>query len=497
MASRLQGVERIVASGDAAPGTTGSFQHFRHVVSEAAAGVAFFASLDAGQDAGVWRWDGEALQFVACTCAAPPDVGTDTFESITESSLRLDESGLSFHAFVEPGRGTQNANDACIFASDAGGDLALRARDGDLAPDLPDERMLVSSAAASDSLVAVAVYPAAGSPAIDSLRGALYRLDPIGGLGRIPREGATTPAESTFCQIGSPVIDALDGVSFIASDAPTLGGDCSEPANWQWGLFEADPGGAIRTRFRAGDPAPGGGTFRDGSVLARNAFGEVAFSARLAIGGGIHAGNDSLIWGPDGAGGVRPVAREGSPAPGANGVAFGSLYAIPQLVLDASGWTSFYAPLADGSAGIWTSAPTSSPILVARTGVPSIAFPGETVSVVNIDGVVSGGLVFRTLAAGAGTAVWTIDFRTTQRDLLLRTGDPVPLEPSDERVVETAVFTSEAPAGSIAARLAFEDDSEAIVRFALPELDGGSAYALASLSLMILRARRPASRGAR
>jgi hypothetical protein len=131
-----------------------------------------------------------------------------------------------------------------------------------------------------------------------------------------------------------------------------------------------------------GEPAPGahGARFGNGFHPVINDRGDVAFSSTL-VGPGTTSVNDWALFGPDRAGRLVLLAREGTPVPGTNAVFGDRLYDYPHV--NDTGRVAFSARLvgSDPSAldvGIFRTDPSGRVKLIMRTGDPApFAFPGS------------------------------------------------------------------------------------------------------------------------
>lgn len=184
----------------------------------------------------------------------------------------------------------------------------------------------------------------------------IYGPDAGGAFYEVARTGGLAPGLAGFGAYtwipggGDFSLNELGQVGFAAELLVGLG---SVTVNDNWGLWVADGPGNILLRHREGDLVPGapaGIRFREFDTPVLNDAGALAFSAQLRLGeGGVTNLSDSAIFGPDGLGGVRMLAREGDPVPGIPGSAWGNLFDVH---LSQAGEVAF-AALNGGEYGIF------------------------------------------------------------------------------------------------------------------------------------------------
>src|SRR3990170_5463730 len=122
-----------------------------------------------------------------------------------------------------------------------------------------------------------------------------------------------TPLGTVFNGFGTPSLNASGEMAFVG----TLTGPGVTSAN-NAGIWGADGAGGLRLIARDGEQAPGtplGTVFDSFNDPVLNAAGEVAFNAFLT-GPGVTSTNVRGIWLSDGLGSVRLIARDGDQAPG-------------------------------------------------------------------------------------------------------------------------------------------------------------------------------------
>lgn len=210
-----------------------------------------------------------------------------------------------------------------------------------------------------------------GSGPSGSAATGIFGSDASGGFYEVARTGAQAP--------GAPegaLLQAFPGGGFFSqSDAGAVGfaarlvvGAGGVTAANDWGLWRSLGPGDTTLLFRADEAAPGappGAVFDHFDGIALNDSGAFAFSGKLALGkGGVTNVTDSGIWGPDGAGGTRLVAREGDPIAILPGETWGGLFGV---LLSDDG-ALFFEALSGGQRGLFYVAPSGELRVVIRTG---------------------------------------------------------------------------------------------------------------------------------
>jgi hypothetical protein len=200
----------------------------------------------------------------------------------------------------------------------------------------------------------------------------IYQEDGAGGLFEVARIFGPAPgvAGGFFDWIpggGSFDLNAQGDLAFAAQMFVGIGGITT--AN-DWGIWSANGPGDITLRHRASDPAPGttpGAVFGTFETPAFNDAGELAFIGSLEFGpGGVTNLSDGVIYGPDGAGGLRLLAREGDPVPGLPGEVWANMLSVR---LSENGEVLF-ATLVGGRYSLFFADTNGQIHLLARVGDP-------------------------------------------------------------------------------------------------------------------------------
>lgn len=375
---------------------------------------------------------------------------------------------VAFLAFVA-GPGITPDNDRGIWVGRPG-TLALAAREGDPAPDLPDGVVygtLNETPSLSGNGAVAFRAGLAGSGVTLTNDDALFG-GPAGAIRLGAREGDLAPGSpgTTYVGFTSSPINSFHQLVF--------GGATGAGVETIW--FGAP--GSISRSTSVGDPADGfppgsGDTYSDlnlGGVLppvALNSAGQIVFSGLVAgpdIGGpGIGAANDDVLWGglP-----LSPhlIARAGDAAPGG-----GAFSTFPSYVISDSGLAAFQGfvvlvPVAH--LGIYRSiigAPSSLDKVAAEGEVAPLAggavfdaffgFNGNFIPRLNN----ANGVAFRSALAGTGVnatndnGIWGLN-DIGSLSLLAREGSPLPAAGAG---VTIGVINPTPPALNGANRIAF------------------------------------------
>lgn len=253
-------------------------------------------------------------------------------------------------------------------------------------------------------------------------------LGTIGAAQLIAREGdpaPSLPAGVNFSEFAPFTTLSLNDTGQVAFGAELVGSGVTS-ANSR-ATYVGSPG-ALHLIAREGNAAPdtaAGVTYKGVGLPATNDLSAVAYLASLA-GSGISSANDEVIYaGPMDA--PRLIAREGEPAPGTPpGMLYSQ--PISTVAINDLGQVAYLARLAVGGAGstvqgLFVFDPTMGTLLVARQGAQFDVGDGilRTISAVNIgfvagksddertglssDGTLAFGLVFDDGARGIFTAV--------------------------------------------------------------------------------------------
>ena len=458
---------RVVAlSGTQAPGEEPGrlFASFAEPMIDDRGRTAFDATLEApGGPGTVWLElvEGTLLKQIEVGDPAPGLAGPVT----SDTWLRGWWNG---RATVEVGLehgigGVSVDNDVVIYNFNAAGGAVRVVRDGDEFPGDPEA--LVEDPFETTS-TAAGVFLSFEASSSDS--GLLRR--PNGGVPEyLVLEGVTpaVQAGSVFSSAAQLAGNDLGEVYFFAGLAQNGGLDPPITSSNDTGLFVHD-GATFAEVLREGDQIP---NLPAGAVLANaagagpvvvNDAGEVAFTS-FVRGTGVTAATDWALWGPDGAGGVRVVAREGIAAPGAPNTVF---FNFLSFALAGEGTMAFVASLsgagsAQGSVGLWRVPPGGAPALIARIG-DAAPFGGGEIALdpyfeMNARGEIliwiwaSTEPIFRLYLLRPGSS--------TPERILLRS-DTMAVGPGDEREVTSFEFQGPPSGGQDGRPRAMNDDGE-------------------------------------
>jgi hypothetical protein len=207
---------------------------------------------------------------------------------------------IGYQASFQTGVGGVTSNDNLgLYVDDPSAGGTLQVRDGDPAPGMAGHRLVLDAIAdsfpqwnAGGELVFASV--AIPSPIVfpfPGVAGGFFDWIPGGGSFDLDPHGRLAFAAQMLAGLGA-VATATD-----------------------WGIWVADGPGDITLRHRAGQPAPDttpGAVFGSFDTPALNGAGELAFVGSLEFGpGGVTNLSDGVIYGPDGTGGLRLLARVG------------------------------------------------------------------------------------------------------------------------------------------------------------------------------------------
>ncbi|MHA3775569.1 DUF7453 family protein [Verrucomicrobiota bacterium sgz303538] len=440
----------LVKKGDAAPGADGAvFASFKDPLFNEAGRVAFVANISgagvtAANNSGIWTnvlgADAAAFQLVARKGGSVPGVDRARWKSFSSVALASGELNL-FGTMASGAGGVSAANDLvlCRYGAGApGGELLLR-EGQQLSIDGVNEKLKSFAALATVS----------GSPG--------QRRQPLdGGLHvKATLSDRRTCLLNNIGAAGLSQLEAVTGDALVDQNSQPAGtlaslGFAADASGSAWGsVFKAALKGAGTS---AADNAALVGASADGlSILVRKGeeadavrapgaliktfasepvASEAGYAAVVTLSGEeISKPRDTaLFWRGNGFNGL--LAREGDPAPGADGALYGSFVSVA---------------LPDGATG---------PIFVAKL------------------------LSAKTGPAGRVTArndlgLWAADTAGVAR-LLLREGDLLDGKTIASFVALPVVLSSAAQArsyndaGTIAVRVTFSDGSQAIVRLGVP-----------------------------
>jgi hypothetical protein len=337
--------------------------------------------VDSSNDYSLLRSDGAGgLELVVREGDPAPGAAGAEFDyyALNGAPAGLDHIGVSA---TLRGEGVGSNNDQGIWLWEDPGTLSLVARNGDPAPGTEgflfnDARRFEANSSGQLALQSSLANQWGGS----TDRTGIWLHDPTSGTqivaqSREPAPG--TPAGTEFTRLAMP---ELNDAGQIAFSALTTDGVGSYP--YPGGIWSTDgPGEPLALRHLTGDDAPGTPpdvTFGGFALSDMNGGGELVFKGRLT-GSGITFDNDEGIWGPDGAGGLALIAREGSPATGVAGDArWGHATTEPfgPASLNDAGEVAFKGGLVGGDVswdndwGIWGTDGSGGITLIAREGDP-------------------------------------------------------------------------------------------------------------------------------
>jgi len=509
-AAQIVAIETIALSGEAAPGTEGTFAELTSAVINPAGEVAFQGRV--GSEHGNWWWSGGAAELVVI--AGMPAPGFEAFPIDFVGGPEITSEGFATALGFDTGA---SDDDSALYAPSAGGALVPIAREGEEIGGTGFQLAGADKLAASEFGVATraSVAPVGGGVNREALLGP----DGSGGLRILMRATTSLPgvSSSSWTRVAGPLVnDAGTVISYGAVSTPSADRDV---------LVAWDAGQGPTILVREPDPAPG----TDATILrftqderdaGLNASGEYAFFADLT-GGTLPETDLSAVYGPDGAGGIRLLAGGGLDMPGTAGARAGD---ASELLLTDDGTTVAILPLHEGigdtvadvnDEGIWATAGHGPLHLVMRTGAEPPGVPGTTWSdAITIVANGNGEVVFlarhRTSPSDTNPdwGLWHHSVYTQQTSLLLKEGDAIEVAPGDSRTLRSFTSTGIGPidigdatsggsdgkgrvwndAGELAAILYFSDLSEGVFRITVPEPGMGAAL-LAALATLAVRRR--------
>lgn len=306
------GLALVARRGDPAPGLPAGvdFGDFLDDPSAAAGSVASTAqlsgaSVSAADDQILWLRDGSgSLVLVAREGDPAPGAGPGAvFAGGLGSPAHDGAGGMAFVGYLDPilpGPAAQG-----IWKADATGSTSLLARDGDTAPGtaLPFDSFAEPTAAGGRVAFAAAT---------SDFRQGIWLSDAGGGLALVAREGAAAPgvASADFDMLSpQPALAAGGSLAFeskLVGAGVTAGVDDA-------GLWRSDGSGGLELAVQRGDPAPGaaGGSFLDFTAPTLNGSRQLVFFATLS---GTAASGDTGLWLADDDGSILLLAREGDGA---------------------------------------------------------------------------------------------------------------------------------------------------------------------------------------
>jgi hypothetical protein len=447
---------------------------------------------------------GDATVLARRNDPAPGIPGARFLRVADEEVLQLSERGVGIGGRLIVEGAVTESNEEVLWSETEAGAMAVVAREGDPAPGLV-------GAGLRAFLPTEPVFGGLGWTFEDQttgvVQGAIFRqTDPLG-LELLALEGdLAAGAEPREFAWPFDVLAANDAGDVLFDAIVTGGGN--DRGIW----IDRATGGREIVLFE-GDPAPGiaGAVFSvfDTFQVGFNDAGEIAVRAQVT-GGGVEASNDFGVWAPDGAGGLRLVAREGDPAPGVPGESFVTL---SLATLDGAGGVVVDARLTTTTRGLWYASRGGPLALVAHIGSPVPGIDGVSfASMGEWEINALGQLVFEAgFVEGAqfNEAVWRYDASSGVTERVARRGDLVEVAPGDARSIEGLELAEHESggqdgrpsgwndAGQLAVVLRFEGGSEAVALLTVPEASGGSWLALAALALLANLRTRVSARGDR
>lgn len=365
-------LELLVREGDVAPGTDGIefYSGFEPLLLNNNGDVAFSGNLS-GYGAGIWTYQGGALELVARRSDIAPGTGGATFGSVPSLSRNMvmnDSGAIIFQSYLE-GDGINSTNNSGLW-SYADGELELVVRVGDAVPGMPDT--VYSSASIPRINQAGQIFFSSGiaGPGIDMSNSHAMWLIDSGTHQILARAGEVVPGTggaSIDLTTSGMVLNNAGRIVFTGTvNGITRGG------NSMHGVWAADASG-VELIARTGMSAPGvdGATFNYFyNMPAQNASGQTLFYAALS-GDGLDETNNHGIW-MDNDDGLSLYVRFGDSAPGIEGAEFSYFEAI---MLGDSGQVAFHSRVVGegidftNNYGLWASNTDDEIELLMRTGV--------------------------------------------------------------------------------------------------------------------------------
>jgi hypothetical protein len=325
--------------GFAAADAGGTFIDFQAPLLNDAGGVAVQATamISTFTRHGIWGpapGGGGALQLVARSGSGLPDGSGATFVGFNE--LHLNNNGQTAFAFDyrDVGEPITAPPHEGLWGPGAGGDGAVIVRQDGAVPGHPGATF---HGAGYPNLLpdgSTVLRTTLSGGAFGSTKDALVRYE-AQQVQVLALAGQTAPGSGggQFQNFLFPRANAAGQVVFY--------GDLTDG---RIGIWSSQPDGALTAHAVEGAPAPGipgEATIATVGFPIINAAGDVAFAASLQQGGAVTADNDTCLFVPDGAGGVRAILREGFDAPdvgGADIASFGffSMNTVGDLLIPAS-----------------------------------------------------------------------------------------------------------------------------------------------------------------
>jgi hypothetical protein len=487
--------EVIAVSGFGAPGG-GSYQSFDDPRVDALGRVLFQASVQDGapglESVYLWSGSGEPSLLARRDDPAPGIPGARFLRVADEEVLQLSERGVGVGGRLIIEGNVTSSDDEVLWSETDQGGLAVVAREGDPAPGVP-------GAGVRDFLFLGPSFGGLGWAFENQTTGVVsYALF---------RETVPLGIELLALQ-GDPALGA-DPDTFAAFDvlASNDAGDVlfratTSPSNAE-GIWIDRATGAREFVVRAGDAVPdvADAAFATFTSSGFNDARDVALVASIA-GAGVSSANDTGVWGPDGTGGLRLLAREGSAVPAPAVGTFGQIWLA---TVDASGGVVI-EPIDTTPNGIWYAPLGGGLELVAVVGAPVPGFPAATfASLAEWEVNALGQLVFEAGFTDVGQfneAVWLWESGLGEPELVARRGDVVTVAPGDVRAIEGIELAEHGSggqdgrpsgwndAGQLGVVLRFAGGGEAVARIQVPESVGPAGGVITALALYALRRNR-------
>lgn len=443
----------------------GQFGYFEQPYLNATSQVAFLAGLKPGfggvtnqnlQSIFATGSNGNLTMIARAGVIGVPGLPGEQFSTLSKY-LAFNNSGqLAFNGTLELSPTVTSANRSGLWMHDANNSLTLVGRSGaSNVPGLPGtnfERfftLLQNSLSDSGNLVYRAeLQPGFGGVSNDNNYG-LWTSNSLGTQSLIAQSGSgNVPGVpgGSFYGLFSQAVPLNAGGTIFYADAETAVGSLISSSIWR-----ADNAGNLSLVLLTGEnssPVPGIPSAKFGSLseIDIHPSGNIAFLGYLEEGfGGVVSSTSSGIWGPNGSGGLKLIARkESNPngityVPGVDGANFSNFQDVKtnangQVAFRASmiAWRGHNTVNPSNATGIWGPNASGNIALIARTGsgnVPNL--PGANFNYLDPDVLLNdkGNVVFyaqlQTEQAGITSSnnrgIWIADHLETLE--VVRTGN--------------------------------------------------------------------------